>query len=140
MRAGTPMRDRDEAARILGVHPGASRAEVDVARRRLARRLHPDTCTPEADAGAMRRVNWAWQVLLADEPPEALHHSSAVTRRATSAPETGPTSAAGGGLAWWVLAAAMALMVATLLAGVLAAGANEAPPVEYPMLQDNLDR
>ncbi|MCO5572590.1 hypothetical protein L7F22_026346 [Adiantum nelumboides] len=45
-----------EAYHTLGLHPGATRAEIKQAYRRLALRLHPDTCKEGGEEGAARFI------------------------------------------------------------------------------------
>ena len=56
--------DTDDPYALLGVSPGVDRATLGVARRRLARKLHPDH--PGGDAETMRRINQAYEAVLAD--------------------------------------------------------------------------
>jgi molecular chaperone DnaJ len=47
----------------LGVPPGASRAEVARAHRRMAKEFHPDVHPGPEAAERMRRINEAWRIL-----------------------------------------------------------------------------
>ena len=51
----------DDPYAVLGVHAGASDAEIRSAYRERARQLHPDV--DGGDADAMRRLNDAWTIL-----------------------------------------------------------------------------
>lgn len=77
----------DDPRAVLGVGPDATDADVRRARRRLARRLHPDVHGEATRAEAERRM--AWVNLAADE---LLAARAAV--RATPRPE-GPPAGAG---------------------------------------------
>jgi hypothetical protein len=48
---------------VLGVHPGASRDELQAAYRRAAKRWHPDRDASPAAARRMAEVNAAWEAL-----------------------------------------------------------------------------
>jgi curved DNA-binding protein CbpA len=54
-----------DAYDILGVHPAATRTQIDAARRALVKRLHPDL--PTGDAEQMSLVNAAAAILLDDD-------------------------------------------------------------------------
>lgn len=56
------MTEERDPYRILGVHPGASDADIREAYRARARRLHPDV-VGEAGLDDMRALNEAWAVL-----------------------------------------------------------------------------
>ena len=56
----------DEAAAVLGIAPGASRAEIDAAFRRAARASHPDLV---GESGAFLRATEARDLLVLTPPP-----------------------------------------------------------------------
>ena len=57
------MRGEFDPYRVLDVPPTASLLEIARARRRLAKRHHPDLVAGDAAAREMARINAAWEVL-----------------------------------------------------------------------------
>lgn len=56
----------DEARKLLGLGEAATLKEIKGAYRRLAHRYHPDkhSNTTEVDTERIKRLNWAYQVLM----------------------------------------------------------------------------
>lgn len=67
--------DREEAARVLGIAPGADPAELRSAYRRLILARHPDQAGHDQTAAAARIIE-AYAVLRRDGPPTATAASS----------------------------------------------------------------
>lgn len=73
----------EECLDILGVSREASRDEIVVARRRLAREMHPDA---GGSHGEMARLNEAARILLSVRPRPSLHDASAVPGASSAQP------------------------------------------------------
>lgn len=88
---------RDEALSVLGLEPGASRAEISAAHRELAQMLHPDKFGENKRLRAraeqqMKRVNEARDVLLKGTAGSSYAGAASAggkdaARRGTSSPE-----------------------------------------------------
>ncbi|TWD83036.1 DnaJ-like protein [Kribbella amoyensis] len=74
---------------LLGVAPTADGTELDHAFRVLARRLHPDLRTPDADSDAFQQVLAAYAVLR-----DPIARSDYDRGRASAAPAAGTTETA----------------------------------------------
>ena len=135
--------------RTLGVDRDASILEIARARRRLAKRFHPDVAGSSWPTDRMREVNEAWSILadpsarlvwdqlhpLAPDPAAWVAWPSAPSR-STEVSVQGQ----GGNGWWWTLAAVMALLVLILVGGMIAAIDGPSPGTrDSPVLQDNLD-
>jgi DnaJ-class molecular chaperone len=143
--------DELDPYRVLGVERGASVLEVGRARRRMAKRYHPDVAGQATADDRMRAVNDAWD-LLTDPARRLAWDSAHPTGGSTSAgvawPGTYPTAtpvreggSSSGAAGWWVLAAFLFMMVVLLGAGLV--GSLDGPDpgiVDSPVLQHNLDR
>ncbi|WP_400993810.1 DnaJ family molecular chaperone [Agromyces sp. GXQ0307] len=84
----------DEAARVLGVEPGADQADLDRAYRRLARELHPDRFVgaPEADVrdASARFIEVARAYRLLSEARPATSDERSAGRIVVEHPAGGP--------------------------------------------------
>ena len=152
---------------VLGVRPAASILEIARARRRLARRYHPDISDQAAATVRMQQINAAWQLLShpsaraawdrahgsAQTPPwtPGATYANATTAQSTwtygSRPSPGrPTvQTSTGPRSWhesgWGAVALLGLMVALIFIGALALAPPSAPlppPRDAPWVQDNL--
>lgn len=141
--------DQLDPYRVLGVGRRASILEIARARRRMAKRYHPDVAEGAGDAG-MRSVNEAWELLR--DPARRLAWDSAhaeggamgaawVAQPAGVAPRGPSTGERSSHAGWWALASFLVLMVALLAAGLVGSiGGPDEGIVDSPVLQDNLDR
>ena len=148
------MRDELDPYRVLGVPPTASLLEIARARRRLAKRHHPDLVTGQASAREMARINAAWE-LLADPRSRAAWDAAALSASTgldpvsgTWAPWTGPPAAANppptttsrNNAGWWVLGLVTLFLFLIVVGGVLSALDRPADLDLTPWLQENLGR
>ena len=151
------MRDELDPYRVLGVPPTASLLEIARARRRLAKRHHPDLVAGDAAAREMARINAAWEVL-ADPRARAAWDADAervFTPRepvaATWTAWTDPPAArtpppaasvgnagSGGNAGWWVLGLVTLFLFLIVVGGVLSTLDRPADLDVAPWLQDNL--
>ena len=132
----------------LGLHRGATMAEIARAYRRLAKAAHPDL-RPGPDAGArMRRINAAWTVLsdpaartrwdAAHPPPWGSSGQMSAPPWVRAAPAHTAAPASGRG-AWVALVLVMALMAVMLIGGVIAAASRpDVPGSNSPGYHGNL--
>jgi curved DNA-binding protein CbpA len=147
------MSDDPDPYRVLGVPSTASLLEIARARRRLAKRHHPDLVAGDAAGGEMARINAAWE-LLANPRARAAWDAAAAsvsTPRtpvaASWAPWTDsraarpPPSAAGSGnnAGWWVLALTTLFLLAIVVGGIISTLDCPADLEIAPWLQENLD-
>jgi hypothetical protein len=135
--------------RTLGVDRDASILEIARARRRLAKRYHPDVASGSWATDRMREVNEAWSILA--DPSARLAWDQAHAQPPdpgvwVNYPPGPPRSAAvpaqdrGGNGWWWTLAAVVVLLVLVLVGGMIAAIDGPSPGTrDSPVLQDNLD-
>lgn len=136
----------------MGVDREASILEIARARRRLAKRYHPDVAGASSATARMREVNEAWSILADPSArsawdqlhPRARDAAAWVSWAAGCAAPTGRGVAVdkhGGNGWWWTLAAVTALLVFILVGGLIAAIDGPSPGIrDSPVLQDNLDR
>ena len=151
---------------VLGVRPEASILEIARARRRLARRYHPDISDQAAATVRMQQINAAWQLLshpsaraawdrahasaqAAPWTPGATY-TNATTAQSTwtyGSPATAarPVQTSEGPRSWhesgWAAVAFVGLMVALIVIGALVLTPPSAPlppPRDAPWVQDNL--
>ena len=135
--------------RTLGVDRGASILEIARARRRLAKRYHPDVAGASWATERMREVNEAWNILADpsaraawDQLPSRDPDPAAWVAWTAGPPRSTAVSVhhQGGNGWWWALAAVMVLLFAILVGGMIAASDGPAPGTrDSPVLQDNLD-
>ena len=152
---------------VLGVRPAASILEIARARRRLARRYHPDVSDQAAATVRMKQINAAWE-LLSDPsaraawdrahgsaqaspwPPGATYANATTAHtmwtydsqpspaRRTVQPSAGPRGWQESG---WGAVAIVGLMVALIFIGAVALAPPSAPlppAPDAPWVQDNL--
>lgn len=146
--------DGRDPYRVLGVPRDASLLEIARARRRLAKRYHPDVAKGEAASEEMLRINAAWDVLsnpTARASWDARGGGDSTTASAAAwtawaypprppAPPHPPAQQGRGAAGAWTLIAVMVLMVSVLAAGIAVAAARPPGPDPAPWLQENLDR
>ena len=117
---------------ILEVRFNATLLEIARARRRLAKRIHPDLSDDPAAAERMRAINEAWRTLSSPRARAAwdTSHAEAGMRPAGAEyarpPWTRPAPprarGTGGGIGGWVALGLMSLLlIGIMLAGVIAA-------------------
>lgn len=126
---------------VLGVRRGASRREIDQARRSLAKEFHPDTAGP-AGADAMRRVNRAWEMLSgtvadAGAAAHAPGPSSAAHWERPRHPASPTPQGSSSNIGWWVLIIVVVLLAALLISGVISALDGGGAP-HSPFVRSNL--
>lgn len=152
---------------VLGVLPGASILDIARARRRLARRYHPDVSDQAAATGRMQQINAAWELLSnpsaraawdrAHGPAQAspwtpgATYSNATTAGPMWTPDSQssrarrPVQPSAGPRSWhetgWGALAIVGLMLALIFIGAVALvppGAPLPPPRDAPWVQGNL--
>ena len=135
--------------RTLGVDRDASILEIARARRRLAKRYHPDVASASSATDRMREVNEAWSILA--DPSARLAWDGLHPRvpdpaiwaswTSGSSRSTGVSVQERGGNGWWwTLAGTLAVLVLILVGGMIAASDGPRPGTrDSPVVQDNLD-
>ena len=123
---------------ILGVRFNATLLEIARARRRLAKRYHPDLSADPSAAQRMRAINEAWRTLSSPGARAAwdTSHSPgrgmrpvevAYSRRGGPYPGPRASRDTGRGIGGWVaLAAVSLLLIGIMVAGVVAAAQRPA--------------
>ena len=149
------MVDELDPYRVLGVASTASLLDIARARRRLAKRHHPDLVAGDAAADEMARINAAWELLAdpdaraawdaaADRPAAFMTDTPATTWAAWAYPPHDrpahvPTSS-GGNAGWWVLGMITLFMLLIVVGGVVSTLDRPADLDVTPWLQENLGR
>lgn len=143
---------------VLGIPRDASLLEIARARRRLAKRFHPDVAPGDRAVRQMRAVNAAWQILSDPMARRAWDRADSERRADFSPARTStvdpawryggartsvwrqPEPASEGRVGWFVLGGISLLLALILIAGLAAAvDGPSMPGRDSPMLQDNLD-
>jgi hypothetical protein len=135
---------------VLGLRPGASLLDIARARRRLAKRFHPDVAGGEQASDRMRAVNAAWESLSdpatrrAYEDAAFRPHAAASWAAAPARPSRagGPEASTATGMGGWLVLAGVSLLLALILMSRLIAALDgpSMPGRTSPVVQDNLDR
>jgi curved DNA-binding protein CbpA len=141
--------------RVLGVSPNASLLDIARARRRLAKRHHPDLAAGAVAAAEMARINAAWTLLSDPGARDAWDRANGVgeVARNGGAPQSWtewayarspaqpqPAETSGGNAAWWVLAAVTIFLMLVVGAGIVSTLDRPDDLRQTPWLQENLDR
>ena len=149
------MVDELDPYRVLGVPSTASLLDIARARRRLAKRHHPDLVAGDAAASEMARINAAWE-LLADPDARAAWDAACRARRLRARsrrPRPGPpgpypppaatrhaSARSGGNAGWWVLGLMTLFLLLIVVGGIISTLDRPADLEVAPWLQENLDR
>jgi hypothetical protein len=139
--------------RVLGVDPSASLLDIARARRRLAKRHHPDLTAGDAAAAEMARINAAWRLLSDPEGRADWDRANGVSPAVAGtgpitwtewayapAPIRRPSEGGGSHVAWWVLGGISIFLILIVGAGILSTLDRPDGVDPAPWLQENLDR